>query len=405
MSPRRITRNGIYVRVLLVVMVVAVLVAFEGRGPNQASRNNWLPSSYNPVGAGSRAFYETLEDLHWPVGRWREPLSRLAAQGTGNGLVITRSPVSWRVEFTPQEAALLDAWVKRGNTLYLLGPMAKWDDTRQLLEEVGVKDPRDETAPRFLGNWQLGEEKKIDAAPMPGESGRLVLPEGPALPLDLPPSGQVLWTSEGAPAVESFPRGRGRVVCVSSAEVMSNRFLDQGDDLAIVLRLLAPDGHVPRQLFFEESHHGYTTTFALARLTGHPGVRLALLLALLGAATYFGSAFVRFGPVLPLEREPGRSSLEFLDSIAELYHRADLRNEMMRFLFDETRRHIVQRLHLPAGAPNEVIAARLAQAYPQLPGWKKLAHRFESSDYVSGLPPGGWLRVARELIQIKAALA
>jgi hypothetical protein len=204
--------------------------------------------------------------------------------------------------------------------------------------------------------------------------------------------------------VVEFPRGHGRVVCVASAQVLGNRLLNRGDDLAIVLRLLAPDGQTPRHLYFEERHHGYTVTFALSRLTWHPGVRLALILALLGAATYFGSTFVRFGPVLPLERETGRSSLEFLDSIAELYHRADLRNEMMRFLFDETRRHIVQRLNLPTGAANAVIASRLTKAYPQLPSWKKLAHRFESPDYVSGLPPGGWLRVARELIQIKAAL-
>jgi hypothetical protein len=400
------SRNGVYVRVLLVVMVVAVLVAFEGRSTQRTPRNTWLPSSYNPVGAGSQAFYETLEDLHWPVERWREPLSRLAAQGTGNGLIITRSAVNWRVDFTTQEDGLLDAWVKRGNTLYLFGPMAKWDDTRDLLEELGATVPRDNlVAPRFFESWQLAEDKKVDATPAPGSAGRLVLPEGPALPVKFPAGAQVLWTAEGAPAVASFPRGKGRVVFVASAQVLSNRFLDQADDLAIMLRLLAPDGQAPHHLFFEESHHGYTTTFALARLTGHPGMRLALLLALLGAATYFGSTFVRFGPVLPVDRAPGRSSLEFLDSIAELYHRADLRNEMMRFLFDEARRHAIQRLNLPAGAPNDVIAARLAQAYPQLPGWKKLAHRFESSDYVAGLPPGGWLRVARELIQIKAALA
>ena len=35
----------------------------------------------------------------------------------------------------------------------------------------------------------------------------------------------------------------------------------------------------------------------------------------------------------------------------------------------------------------------------------QFAQRFDSHDYVAGLPPGGWLRVARELIQIKTALA
>jgi hypothetical protein len=172
-----------------------------------------------------------------------------------------------------------------------------------------------------------------------------------------------------------------------------------------MLGLLAPNGQAPRHLFFEESHHGYFTTFAVARLVDHPGVRLAVLLALLGAATFLGSAFVRFGPVLPLERAHGRSSLEFIDSIAELYHRSDLRNDMMRFLFDDAHRQIVLRLNLPPGASHELIASRLKQAHPELPGWKKLAQRFDSHDYVAGLPPGGWLRVARELIQIKTALA
>jgi len=40
-----------------------------------------------------------------------------------------------------------------------------------------------------------------------------------------------------------------------------------------------------------------------------------------------------------------------------------------------------------------------------LPKWKKLAQRFDSRDYMEGLPPSGWLRVARNLIEIKSAMA
>jgi hypothetical protein len=399
------SRNGVYVRVLLVVMVLAVLVSFLGRSSHAGPRDAWLPSSNNPVGAGSLAFFRTLHDLHWPVARWREPLSRLSTQGTGNALVITRSTVNWRVGFTEQEDQILDAWVKQGNTLILCGPMAKWDDTRELLDTLGYHAPEEKDATRVFGGWRLAPEKSVDATPEPGQTSRLVLPESATLPATYPSGAKVLWSNAGAPAVLEFSHGRGRVICVASAQVLSNRYLGQGDDLAIVLGLLAPNGQAPRQLFFEESHHGYVTTFAVARLINHPGVRLAAVLALLGAATFFGSTFVRFGPVIPLERAPGRSSLEFIDSIAELYHRSDLRNDMMRFLFDDTHRQVVLRLNLPSAASHELIASRLKQAHPELPGWKKLAQRFDSHDYVAGLPPGGWLRVARELIQIKTALA
>jgi len=39
-----------------------------------------------------------------------------------------------------------------------------------------------------------------------------------------------------------------------------------------------------------------------------------------------------------------------------------------------------------------------------LPKWKKLAQRFDSRDYLLGLPPSGWLRLARDLIAIKSAM-
>ena len=80
-------------------------------------------------------------------------------------------------------------------------------------------------------------------------------------------------------------------------------------------------------------------------------------------------------------------------------------NDMMAYLFAETHQRVLARLNLPPNASHEIIAARLQKAHPQLPRWKKLAQRFDSTDYTEGLPPGGWLRVARELIQIKSAMA
>jgi hypothetical protein len=400
------SKNGVYIRVLLVVVALVVLVAFLNRNSRPTPRDPWLPSSFNPVGAGSLAFYQTLAELHWPVARWREPFSRLAAEGTGNALIITRSPVGWRVAFTAQEAELLGDWVRQGNTLFLLGPMSKWDDSRQLLEEIGFTVPSDNVAHNLFPVWDT-PSKAIEIAPVAGsgETGTLELPPVAPLPALLPPGARTLWSEGGAPLVVDVPQGKGHVICAATAQVLSNTYLDRGDNLAIMLGLLAPGGRVPRHLFFEESHHGYTAIYALARLVDHPGVRFATLLALLGLATFLGSAFVRFGPILPLQRETGRSALEFIDSIAELYHRSDLRNEMIRYLYDETHRHLLARLNLPASAPHDLISSRLQQAHPGLANWKKLAHRFESQDYVAGLPPTGWLRVARELMQIKAALS
>src|SRR5277367_6078135 len=121
-------RNIVYIRVLLVVLSIVVLLAFINRSPQRVLHNTWLPSSFNPVGGGNMALFQTLQELNWPVERWREPLSRLSDYGTGNTLIITRSAAGRRVDFSEQEAALLDQWEKNGNTLLLMGALSEWAD-------------------------------------------------------------------------------------------------------------------------------------------------------------------------------------------------------------------------------------------------------------------------------------
>jgi hypothetical protein len=236
-------------------------------------------------------------------------------------------------------------------------------------------------------------------------TGTLVLPPTTPLPISYPAKAHVLWQNQGFPHVIDVPWGKGQIICSSSAQLLSNKSLGQGDNLSIVLNLLKPSGQMPAHIFFEESHHGYSAAYALARLLGHPGVAFAGMLGLLGALAFLGSSLVRFGPVIPLHRETGRSTLEFIDSIADLYLRADLRKDTMKYLFTETHQRLLHRLNLPPTASHELIASRLAQTNPHLPKWKRLAQRFDSPEYVEGLPPSGWLRVARDLIEIKSAMA
>jgi hypothetical protein len=402
-------RNIVYIRVLLVVLSIVVLLAFINRSPQSAPHDTWLPSSFNPVGAGNMALFQTLQELKWPVERWREPLSRLSHYGTGNVLIITRSQQGPpRVNFSEQEVDLLDDWVKKGNTLLLLGALGEWDDTRMFLRQIGFAVPdKTVSVSDLLQPFEREADTSIDTYPpdAAGKIGALIFPRSEPLPLTFPANAKILRQDHGEPFLIDVPRGAGHVICGASDRLLSNTFLVKGDNLAIVLQLLTPGGQPPRHLFFEESHHGFSAIYAMVRLLGHPGVRFAGMLALLGALAFLGTSLVRFGPVIPLHRETGRSTLEFVDSIADLYLRADLRNDTIRYLFVETHQRVLHRLNLPPTASHELIASRLEQANPHLPKWKKLAQRFDSRDYMDGLPPSGWLRVAKNLIEIKSAMA
>jgi hypothetical protein len=401
-------RNVAYIRVLLVVLAIVVLLAFINRAPQRVPQNTWLPSSFNPVGAGNMAFFQTLRELNWPAERWREPLSRLSSYGTGNTLIITRSRQGATVSFSQQEIDLLDDWVKRGNTLVLLGALDQWDDTRTFLAQIGfgVSD-KNVSVSTFLEPFEREAGQTVEVQPPAGSrrTGTLLFPHSQPLPIPLPADTKVLWQDHDQPYLVDVKHGAGHVICGASDRLLSNSFLAQDDNLAAILQVLAPGGQAPHHLFFEESHHGFSAVYALARLLEHPGLRFAGMLALLGALTFLGTSLVRFGPIIPLHRESGRSTLEFVDSIADLYLRADLRNDTIKYLFIETHQRVLQRLNLPAAAPHDLISSRLAQAHPHLPKWKKLAQRFDSRDYTEGLPPTGWLRVARELIEIKSAMA
>jgi len=401
-------RNIVYIRVLLVVLSIVVLLAFINRSPQRTLHDTWLPSSFNPVGAGNMALFQTLQELNWPVERWREPLSRLSNYGSGNVLIITRSQQGSRVSFSEQEIDLLDDWVKKGNTLLLLGALGEWDDTRMFLEQIGfAPSDKPNSVSDFLEPFEQETEHPMEIQPATGanQTGTMILPRSTPLPVTFPAKAKLLWQNQGEPFLVDVPRGAGHVICGASDQLLSNSFLVKGDNLTIVLQLLTPGGQPPHHLFFEESHHGFSAVYAMVRLLGHPGVRFAGMLALLGALAFLGTSLVRFGPVIPLHRETGRSTLEFVDSIADLYLRADQRNDTIKYLFVETHHRVLHRLNLPPTASHELIASRLQQANPHLPKWKKLAQRFDSREYTDGLPPSGWLRVAKDLIEIKSAMA
>lgn len=354
------------------------------------------------------ALFQTLQELKWPVERWREPLSRLSRYGTGNVLIITRSSFGSSVNFSEQELDLLDDWVKKGNTLLLLGALDEWDDTRMFLRQIGFAAPdKMASVSDLLQPFEQETNKTMEIQPSAGgnQTGTMILPESAPLPIGFPANAKILWQNRGEPYLLDVPRGAGHVICGASDRLLSNPFLGKGDNLAIVLQLLTPGGQSPHHLFFEESHHGFSAVYAIVRLLDDPGVRFAGMLALLGTLAFLASSLVRFGPVIPLHRETGRSTLEFVDSIADLYLRADLRNDTMKYLFAETHQRVLHRLNLPPTASHELIASRLQQAHPHLAKWKKLAQRFDSRDYMDGLPPSGWLRVAKDLIEIKSAMA
>jgi hypothetical protein len=93
-----------------------------------------------------------------------------------------------------------------------------------------------------------------------------------------------------------------------------------------------------------------------------------------------------------------------VQSIALLYYKSRLRDDVLKQLYADTKQLVCKKLHLPETAPGLLIHSRLSEACPTAPSWKKLVARFEPSEYSPGLPPTGWIRVAQQLITIQLLL-
>ncbi len=245
---------------------------------NACAHDTWLPSSFNPVGAGNMAFFQTLQDLNWPVERWREPLSRLSR--LRHGQRPDHHPLAGsgsRVNFSDQEIDLLDDWVKKGNTLLLLGALNDWDDTRTLLAANRLRRAGQERTrcPIFCSRSSETTQQTIEAQPATGTSrtGHA----GPAgndaaashLSRRMPRSSGKAGTS---PMLDRRAARRGP--CRSAARRIgcsAIRFWPRATISPSSCGLLAPGGQAPHHLFFEESHHGFSAIYAMARLLDASG--------------------------------------------------------------------------------------------------------------------------------------
>ncbi len=426
MSLRSVKANAFYLRALLgVVAFTTLVIIFFGR-PQTGTTNFWEASSFNPNLRGHKALYVTLSELHWPVARWQESYRELS--GTNQVLLMARNSLGRRYNLEPLEIDQLLNWVKAGNHLILFGDFADSKDARPLLKQLGFPDsPPLSAGDRIFeqGSQLLSSKRKeihlsglvtipeTDASKKPGG---MVMEQCLPLPSNLPPA----ESSKGPFALHPLSillgandaltyglrvfHGQGSVTFIASSSLIDNTFLPQAHNLPFVLSLLQPQSKLPEKIWFEEAHHGYRTTFALMDLFRHPGVKLALGQILIGVLVYLSAQLFRFGPIRPLHRETGRSTVEFVNSLANLYRRADIRKDIVEMLFRETHASILRKFNLPERTGHEVLAQRLQEAFPQLPKWKKLAQRFDSNDYVQGLPPTGWLKVSRELILIKNAM-
>ncbi len=316
------TRNKlILILSFLIVTVLGVVIAGSDRDRSEFYR----PTTYSPGPGGTKALYLMLEELGLPVTQFRLPFDRLGKQ---RGTLVTIEPDV--VDFGKEETAQLKTWVKKGNRLLIFEggerkrfkiPFYTALDKRKLLRSLN---------PQSLAvKFGIKKKKKGDA------SRSVTTVTGDHLPgvgtLSVsdrsrwkePPEDWTTWVADKrGPIVVSRKMGKGQVVAVSDASMLSNGFIPLEQNVRLLPAILLEKKR-PQKILFDEYHHGHFLQESIRTYFSSSIFGLLLVQALVACLLFFyGRRACNVGRYRSLSRPAGRSSLEYVDSMANLLESA-----------------------------------------------------------------------------------
>jgi hypothetical protein len=344
----RLTRGDrlIFAGLLVLLFGVAVLSFYS-----ESARSGDIElqgSTLSPAAGGTLALYRWFEDSGYPVrrvtggDRWADSLRE-------TDVLFVLNPQS---NFAPGQLAALDNWMAAGGVLVI-----------SLEGSTGLTNP-------------VAAHLDVSLSPLlPPVSGALV-PREPVW--TAPPVRQVAvqasWSADlqgddgvpllnagGSPLILAQPRGKGRLVLLSTTYPFTNAGLPQAENRWLAWNLAG--GGLGRRIAFDEVHHGYTAGDVRGLLLGQPWGWALIYATLVGVLGLAWTA-QRLGPPLPVpDTLARRGAADYVAALAGLFGRAGRTDWVADHYRTGFRRALAAPYGLAADAPPAAFAAAYAAAH------------------------------------------
>jgi hypothetical protein len=239
-------------------------------------------------------------------------------------------------------------------------------------------------------------------APSP-ENGGYGPPPPKAGSVKVSPAPVVNFTGENGALLVEYPHGNGRIVLLSDPFIVANNGINRADNLQLAVNVVTGPGGL---VAFDEFHQGRSATHnaLIQYFEGTPVLAICGQFALIGLMVIW-SRGSRFARPLPLPTVDRRSSLEFVESMAELQQRARAHDLALENIYGRVRRVLVRHAGMNHNSPRAEIAARVATR-SGLNAQKLETLMRNCEDAINGAPTNAKesLRMVRRLRQIESAL-
>ena len=292
---------------LLFFLAVYVLVALETL--QKSGEGAVRRTTYSAAPGGYKALYLWLKALDIPVRRWEKPAGDLPPESK---VLLIAGP-----ELGPGTGELnsLTCWVRKGGTLVLAVEPPNVFLDHFGLEAATIRDNHrgEDGAEEIMfqpGPYTLG------VLSIQGKTHRGITSHRPETVFHSrdPKGGLIAVVAEG----------KGRVIALADPSVFSNQLLKKADHPILALNLLLTH-RGGKDLLVDEYHHGYGRATSVLGHLGRSRALAPILQALLLLLILWAGVGRRFGPPRPVPAKEHRSSIEYVNAMAQLLRKAKAR--------------------------------------------------------------------------------
>lgn len=322
--------------VLLVVLVIASTLL----APAQSESRATVPSTYSAAWGGGKAAYLVLQGSGYQIERWEQPPTELAEKSLGQVLILAEP----RQAPSADERQSLHNFLENGGRIVATGSYA----AKLLPEATEFEEGFDE------------EDVKTFAASVPSP----IMRGAPEIKMIAPqewhpksPAQLVVYGDAKTAAVIAYKVGRGQVIWWGAATPLTNGFIRDSSNLALLLNSVGPPTGV--HVYWDEYFHGVEGGLwdYLARTPVPWGILQFALVFLAILATFAR----RQGPVHIPAKISRLSPLEFVETLGDLYSSGHAGSAAVRIAYQRFRFILTRQLGL-AGDTAFPELARKAQA-------------------------------------------
>lgn len=324
---------------LILLPLIVLLVFFSD---NQ--EDSGIPSTYSSTASGAKAAYLFLKEEGYDIERWENPPAELP-QDARNTVLVLASP-----DGTPDELEklALQNYLKRGGRILGTGFgssrfLPQTDITMEFLPEPVGK----EYNPQIVSPLARAGTIKMSPAAHWGETA----------------AGQLVhYADRDKGIVVSYRVGEGEVVWWAGNLPLSNIGINQAGNLSLLLNSLG--GSRKTRILWDEYFHSEHLAHSVAAWT--PPLKYGFwqcLLVFVALVLTFGR---RNAPIRPLSEPSRLSPLEFVQTLGNLYRRANAVRTALEVPYNRFRTLLIRRL----GLRKDVSSSELLES-----ARKKLAYR------------------------------